>query len=69
MPKSRHRKNHKKKAVQRKTKIGHAKNRYNNKLKELYGAEMAKMIEKAKAKEGNNSIDDLPTEGGFIGGV
>lgn len=68
MPKSKHRKNHKKKLAQRKEKINQAKNGYKKKLQELYGEHMAKAIEEQKLKNGDNSIDDLPVNGGIIGG-
>jgi hypothetical protein len=55
MSKPKHRKNHKKKVAQRRMKIEHARNRYKNKLKELYGAEIAKLISSSE----NNSINDL----------
>ena len=67
MGKSRHRKKHKKKLAQRNEKIKQATNGYKKKLEEMYGEEMAKAIEAQKKKEGDNSIDDIPTSGGFIG--
>jgi hypothetical protein len=58
MSKPKHRKNHKKKLAQRRMKIEHAKNRYNKKLKELYGAEIAKLIANSENNKTNNITEE-----------
>jgi len=65
MPKSRHRKKHKKKAAHRKLMKEHDKRRYQKKLQEMWGEEMAKAI--AAASEQNGETPDVNDIGGLIG--
>lgn len=66
MPKSRHRKKHKKKLAHRKMLKEHDKIRYKKKLQEVWGEEMAKAIEASQAQDGDNT-PDINDIGGLIG--
>lgn len=63
MPKSRNRKNHKKKVAHRRLMQEHKKRAYQNKLQELWGEELAKAMAEAQDKEGG----DMDNIGGLIG--
>jgi hypothetical protein len=54
MPKSRHRKNQKKKAAHRKLMQEHKRKAYQRKMEELYGQELAKIIAEQQKSEGGD---------------
>jgi len=58
MPKSRHRKNHKKKVKARRLRLEQKRNSYYKKLEEAYGQEMAKKLkEQGGLDEDPNNIE------------
>lgn len=65
MPKSRHRKKHKKKLAHRRLMQEHKKRAYQKKLQEVWGEELAKAMAEQQAKEGGDQ--DMDNIGGLIG--
>ena len=66
MPKSKHRKNHKKKVAHYKLMQKHKKRAYQKKIEEMWGEELAKAMAEAQKREGGDN-QDMNDIGGLIG--